>query len=1197
MPRIQKPYCSATCAAQKFFCLALGVLFAGTLSLGPLFAVGVHSTLQTYAQASANGISVYPVLSSDGSILAFSSAANNLGPVDTNQRYDVLVLNRVDHSFELVSRASGLNGALGNSDSRYPDVSLDGRYVVWVSPSTNLVPEESGNDYDVYLRDRQTNLTELIDIADPSAPIPYAPASGGTRNSPPRISGNGCRVVFMSGARNLVADFPDTGSIHWNNVYLRDRCEDRTHLVSRSATGNGNENSGAPVISRDGRYVAFVSNNTRLPFANGSDDVFIYDVEAEAIVKRLDFDSMPGDGPFWIGSLEIDGIGEKLIGVSYAQKSPADTNGITDAYVVDIRSGTFELASAYADGTVPPTGSIGYVSISDDGEQVAFCTSRNLTGELPSGAKDQVWIRNLATGETRLVSRHWQSGNGGVSYPTIDSRIAPSGLSAAFVTKENLDPRDTSSTHYQQIYESSSGYSLQIVDPNPDLIDGGAVTTDIERLRSYGRPALGLAADGVTRLLLRFHASQSGTIRFSLSEIPHSYSDYLGFLSTVGGYESATDYLDVPVVTLSTGEKYAFAVLVAPEGFDRPGNPQDAEARVRPFLVSATELSSGASIAHLLGVLRPPVTLVHGLWSNKATWDLEMLANPHFDTSLFDFKRTNAASFKNNSYHAVVASWEALESVRDRGFAATQVDYIGHSMGGLLARQWVAGDLCAGECNARSDNFLAGDLNRLITLGTPHAGSELANKLWQMWVSPQFAWELRIMSAKYCVDCGAIKDMRAGFAPILEQNPALVPAHAIAGTGGQADESALSKLINYLLLKYLATTRNEVFGNGVEHDGIVKLFSQKGGLLAPNVTVVGPTQEIHAIHTSETNEEVFGSRIEELLRLPPSAEEFAQSGFPAANEIPGIAEPLRASLTQADAPEEVCQPSCLLLQIVDGGPVFHPGAEVSLEATGLEGFEPQEVLFVFGDQEVLVDSPPFVTTVTIPIDAIGEILVGAFAQGQNTWPLSAQYQADFLEESLQVEQEATLVRLRLDPPVLRNSPAFPGRTIRVFGIFSDDVERELVQYPISFSSSDAAIASATSSGYVQFLQPGIASIRVSHQAISATAWVEVTRPPIALQVSQVSPTSATLIVDKLTPLQGLRVFGTTDLTAGYTAVAECLRLELGLKNATLVVDPDPPGEDTTYVEVTVDIPLGATALALQVVTDDCAISPVVVAVP
>jgi hypothetical protein len=164
-------------------------------------------------------------------------------------------------------------------------------------------------------------------------------------------------------------------------------------------------------------------------------------------------------------------------------------------------------------------------------------------------------------------------------------------------------------------------------------------------------------------------------------------------------------------------------------------------------------------------------------------------------------------------------------------------------------------------------------------------------------------------------------------------------------------------------------------------------------------------------------------------------------------------------------------------------------------------------------------------------------------------------------------------------------------------LYSDSDDRELDATLVKFRSSDPAIVAVSTSGEVLFLQPGIATIIVTSEGFEERVPVEIRTPPIALVVSHVSPASVTLVIDKLRPGQSFRIFGTTDLEKGVTRVQDCLRLDLLLKGATPLAEIQLQGEEKSYTEAVVPFPPNAKSLALQVVTHDCAISPVVIADP
>jgi Tol biopolymer transport system component len=149
-------------------------------------------------------------------------------------------------------------------------ISADGRYVVFQSDATNLVPGDNNSDTDIFLRDRQLGTTTLI-----SAHVDGTGSANGYSTTPV-ISADGQTVAFTSRAINLdKLDRNTYGDIFvWNAI-------DGARLVSANAdgTGSGNGDSYNPVISADGQTVAFNSNASNLdPLdTNTSNDIFVWD--------------------------------------------------------------------------------------------------------------------------------------------------------------------------------------------------------------------------------------------------------------------------------------------------------------------------------------------------------------------------------------------------------------------------------------------------------------------------------------------------------------------------------------------------------------------------------------------------------------------------------------------------------------------------------------------------------------------------------------------------------------------------------------------------------------------------------------------------------------------------------------------------------------------------------------------------------
>ena len=106
------------------------------------------------------GWSRSPPLSGDGRSVAFESAAETLVAGDENRVEDVFVYDTETHKTALISVAS--DGTPGNGPSNAPDISENGRYVVFVSEATSLVDGDTNGYADVFLHDRMTGRTVLV---------------------------------------------------------------------------------------------------------------------------------------------------------------------------------------------------------------------------------------------------------------------------------------------------------------------------------------------------------------------------------------------------------------------------------------------------------------------------------------------------------------------------------------------------------------------------------------------------------------------------------------------------------------------------------------------------------------------------------------------------------------------------------------------------------------------------------------------------------------------------------------------------------------------------------------------------------------------------------------------------------------------------------------------------------------------------
>lgn len=294
-----------------------------------------------------NSYAVHPSISADGRYTAFESSASNLVPGDTNGASDVFVFDRQNQTVQRVSVAE--TGTQGNAFSVHPSLSGDGRYVTFESEASNLVPGDTNGARDVFVVDRQTQVTERLSVAADGT-------QGNSYSVSPSVSADGRYVAFESNASNLV---PGDGN-GLRDVFVYDRLVQTIQRVSVSDEGaQGNGNGGRPSISADGRFVAFESAASNLVpgDTNGTSDVFVFDRQTHT-TQRVSAANGGAEGNGGSQRPSISGDGRFIALESEAANLvSADANGLTDAFLYDRTLGTMDLVSfsETSGGTALPT--------------------------------------------------------------------------------------------------------------------------------------------------------------------------------------------------------------------------------------------------------------------------------------------------------------------------------------------------------------------------------------------------------------------------------------------------------------------------------------------------------------------------------------------------------------------------------------------------------------------------------------------------------------------------------------------------------------------------------------------------------------------------------------------------------------------------------------------------------------------------
>jgi hypothetical protein len=112
--------------------------------------------------ASGNGPTGNAAISADGRFVALASEASDLVPGDTNNVFDVFVRDRERRSTERVSL--GPAGVQANARTGLSAISADGRFVVMWSEASNLVADDTNGVSDIFVRDRVGKTTQRVSV-------------------------------------------------------------------------------------------------------------------------------------------------------------------------------------------------------------------------------------------------------------------------------------------------------------------------------------------------------------------------------------------------------------------------------------------------------------------------------------------------------------------------------------------------------------------------------------------------------------------------------------------------------------------------------------------------------------------------------------------------------------------------------------------------------------------------------------------------------------------------------------------------------------------------------------------------------------------------------------------------------------------------------------------------------------------------
>lgn len=415
----------------------------------------VVATAAAHAQSSTIRVNVDPdgnqaeyggffsSISKDGNLVAYTSAASDLVPNDTNGTYDVFVRNVSTGKTKRVSVTSGEKQLFASSYEAA--ISGNGKFVAFTSEAANIAPTDTNNLPDVFVRDLVNGTTTLVSarwggrVANKERDERDFHAANG-KSFNPVISHNGRRVAFISNASNMGLGH-DTNER--DDIYVTNRFKDKTWAqmsptpisMSRAfGTGHtangisggvfGNATLGGIAVSGDGKWVAYGSTATDLVQEaddNGFEpDIYVTSIGDPSLTTRVSTaaDGTQGDFASISPSLDSPGVDDEgaaalptVAFLSYATNLvEGDSNNVTDVFVKDMGSiyddatGAIRRVNLMADGTQEYGGALPLSknALSDDGTRVTFATFGQLVSTGCTG--EQVYMRRLDTSVTLRVS-------------------------------------------------------------------------------------------------------------------------------------------------------------------------------------------------------------------------------------------------------------------------------------------------------------------------------------------------------------------------------------------------------------------------------------------------------------------------------------------------------------------------------------------------------------------------------------------------------------------------------------------------------------------------------------------------------------------------------------------------------------------------------------------------------------------------
>lgn len=687
-----------------------------------------------------------------------------------------------------------------------------------------------------------------------------------------------------------------------------------------------------------------------------------------------------------------------------------------------------------------------------------------------------------------------------------------------------------------------------------------------------GQPITAIVADGVAEAKITLTVSGAGafTLQTPAGAMVGTVRNPLS--STYG--TSAT----VNAALASDGNFYATINYRSPTDFNNSDATLNATGFRNVILTGSFTPSGGSAtpISQTMRIVRPPLVLVHGIWSNESTWDqfigslnsLALLSQSPpivrfrdqqvavsiggqagswisgLVVATVDYRGTTGRTFADNEPLVLSKIQSTLLQLRLNGIAVEQVDYVGHSMGGILGRI-IAGGAGTSKWDGNSKNPLTnsatgkGYIHKLVTLHTPHLGASAARALiaklsgnfsdnlaedmaWALGASypgiPQGSSANDIARIKQMLAGGAVSDLRNVSGSAIDQTIRDLPAVTTHSVHLMSGELGVVRSLLLPPLTRLAYSSANSFGFfispfgrifpiiSLNFDGIVSGGSQRMNISPGSEGVSSPTDREHTEATSYGSNVTF---IIALLNAPISGTLFRTLPANSSINIESVTGLAVFGLGLSDTSTAISDQSKFRIASPTINAILKSGSNVTVNVFVDTTFFIPESVTISGSWNPLsattVNDTPFSRILTIDTSFIGTARI--YAIGFDTSDTLV-FDSIFITV---VPADSLTALIPADSPLVATVGA--ATQITMYGLFGTDTTNPKYLtgqsvVPLNYTSQNTAIATVDVNGLVVGVSDGFTQIMVSSGDTTVVVGVQVTALAAAAAVVAASTTVA-----------------------------------------------------------------------------------------